>query len=372
MARVAFEHVEKAYPDGTRGLADCTLQIDDGELLAVVGPSGCGKSTLLRLVAGLEQATSGAIRIADRVVNDLSPQERNVAMVFQDYALYPHMSVRRNLEFPLKMRRLGRDEIRRRVEWVSGLLDIAALLERLPKQLSGGQRQRVAMGRALVREPTVFLLDEPLSNLDAKLRVQVRAEIGDLQRRTGTTMLYVTHDQVEAMTLGHRVAVLNEGHLQQLAVPRELYDHPANVFVAGFIGTPPMNLFPTRATSDTRGRTCITIGTQTIPVAGRKILDDLVRAQPARLLTAGVRPEAFASVAGDAPDALRATVQQAEYLGHETLAYITIDGATASDALRLIIRLPDTPQLQKDDRISLRVESGRLYLFDERGDVMRD
>src|SRR5574340_1075994 len=244
MARVVFEHVTKTYDDGTHAVTDCTLQIADGELMVFVGPSGCGKSTLGRRVAALEAATGGTLRIGDRVVNDLTPQQRNIAMVFQDYALYPFMSVRRNLEFPLKMRKLPRDEMRRRVESVASLLDITPLLDRLPKQLSGGQRQRVAMGRALVRNPAVFLLDEPLSNLDAKLRGQVRAEIGDLQHRTRTTMIYVTHDQVEAMTLGDRVAVLDRGRLQQVAPPRELYDRPANVFVAGFIGHPPMNLFP--------------------------------------------------------------------------------------------------------------------------------
>src|SRR6184192_4141226 len=254
MARVELEHVDKVYPGGTHALFDLTLAIDDAELMVLVGPSGCGKSTVLRLIAGLEEATAGTIRIGERVVNELRPQERNVAMVFQDYALYPYLSARGNLEFPLKMRRLARDDMRRRVEHVADLLDITALLDRLPKQLSGGQRQRIAMGRALVREPAVFLLDEPLSNLDAKLRVQVRAEIKELQQRTRTTMVYVTHDQVEAMTLGDRVAVLDAGRLQQVAPPRELYERPANVFVAGFIGNPPMNLFPTRLSTDDRGR----------------------------------------------------------------------------------------------------------------------
>jgi multiple sugar transport system ATP-binding protein len=265
MARVEFEHVDKIYAEGTHAVVDCSLEIADGELMVFVGPSGCGKSTLLRLVAGLEQLSSGTLRIGERVVNDLAPQERNVAMVFQDYALYPFMSVRRNLEFPLKMRKLPHSEIRRRVEWAAGLLDIAQVLERLPKQLSGGQRQRVAMGRALVREPAVFLLDEPLSNLDAKLRVQVRAEIGALQQRTGTTMIYVTHDQIEAMTLGDRVGVLHQGRLQQVAPPRELYDRPANVFVAGFIGNPPMNLFPTRVAIDSDHAT-MTVGDQAVGI----------------------------------------------------------------------------------------------------------
>src|SRR5438128_240429 len=289
MARVELEHVDKVYPGGTRALSDFTLAVDDGELVVLVGPSGCGKSTVLRLIAGLEEATAGTIRIGERVVNELRPQERNVAMVFQDYALYPYLSARGNLEFPLKMRRLARDDMRRRVERVAGLLDITSLLDRLPKHLSGGQRQRIAMGRALVREPAVFLLDEPLSNLDAKLRVQVRAEIKDLQQRTRTTMVYVTHDQVEAMTLGDRVAVLDKGRLQQVAPPRELYEHPANVFVAGFIGNPPMNLFPTRLSTDDRG---LAVGSQTLPIG------DAAHASLEWARTAGVRPEAVHVKAG--------------------------------------------------------------------------
>src|SRR5207237_2611092 len=249
---------------GTRALSDFTLAIDDSELVVLVGPSGCGKSTVLRLIAGLEEATAGTIRIGERVVNERRPQERNVAMVFQDYALYPYLSARGNLEFPLKMRRLSRADMRRRVERVATLLDISALLDRLPKHLSGGQRQRIAMGRALVREPAVFLLDEPLSNLDAKLRVQVRAEIKDLQPRTHTTMMYVTHDQTEAMTLGDRVVVLDRGRLQPFAPPAELYDRPANAFVAGFIGNPSMNLFPTRLSVDDQGRVVMDLGGQPV------------------------------------------------------------------------------------------------------------
>jgi ABC-type sugar transport system ATPase subunit len=244
MAAVDFDRVQKIFPGGTRAVGDFTLQIGDGELLVIVGPSGCGKSTLLRMLAGLDTVSDGEIRIDGRRVNDLAPQERNVAMVFQDYALYPHMTVAGNLEFPLRMRGAARAEIATRVREVAELLEIAALLDRLPKQLSGGQRQRVAMGRALVRKPTVFLLDEPLSNLDAKLRVQVRAEIGALQQRTRTTMVYVTHDQVEAMTLGQRVAVMDRGILQQCAPPVEIYARPVNTFVASFIGNPPMNLLP--------------------------------------------------------------------------------------------------------------------------------
>jgi len=361
MASVEFEHVEKIYPGGTRAITDCTLRVDAGELVVLVGPSGCGKSTLLRLLAGLEAPTSGSIRIGDRVVNDLTPQERNVAMVFQDYALYPFMSVRRNLEFPLKMRKLPRAELQRRVAWAAGLLDIAPLLDRLPKQLSGGQRQRVAMGRALVREPTVFLLDEPLSNLDAKLRVQVRAEIGDLQQRTGTTMIYVTHDQVEAMTLGHRVAVLDHGVLQQVAPPRELYDRPANVFVAGFVGNPPMNLFPTRVAADERGGGAITLGGQRVPIS-------LPRGGEARAaVTAGIRAEAFRLAAEEEASALKAVVEHVEYLGHETLVYVRVATADSADAGRPIVRLEGMHSLAKGATIGLHVDPDRIHLFDESG-----
>jgi ABC-type sugar transport system ATPase subunit len=360
MASVTFDHVDKVYPGGTRAITDCTLRIDDGELVVLVGPSGCGKSTLLRLLAGLETPTSGTLRIDDRVVNDLAPQERNVAMVFQDYALYPFMSVRGNLEFPLKMRRLARDEMARRVDWAATLLDITPLLDRLPKQLSGGQRQRVAMGRALVREPTAFLLDEPLSNLDAKLRVQVRAEIGDLQQRTGTTMIYVTHDQVEAMTLGHRVALLDKGVLQQVSSPREIYDRPANVFVAGFIGNPPMNLFPTRLSTDARGATTMTINGQQVP------LPFALRDRDGTELTAGIRAEAFRLASGEA-NAITVVVEHVEYLGHETLAYVRGPAGNGADAVRLVVRLKGMRELAKDATIGLHVDPRQIHLFDATG-----
>jgi ABC-type sugar transport system ATPase subunit len=363
MATVEFEHVDKTYPNGTRAVSDCSLRITDGELVVVVGPAGCGKSTLLRLLAGLDQVTSGPLRIGDNPVNHLPPQERNVAMVFQDYALYPFMSVRRNLEFPLKMRKQPRGEIRRRVAAAAKLLDITQLLDRLPKQLSGGERQRVAMGRALVREPAVFLLDEPLSNLDAKLRVQVRAEIGDLQHRTGTTMLYVTHDQVEAMTLGDRVAVLHQGRLQQVAPPRDLYDHPANVFVASFIGNPPMNLFPTRLVIDQHGKTCVTVGDQVVVISPTPIADRLIRLAPAEPLTGGIRPEALQPATAPDATALETTVEHVEYLGHETLAHVRIADAASDGGVRLIARLQGMHALAKGDVTRLRVHGDHVHLF---------
>ncbi|HKF62435.1 MAG TPA: ATP-binding cassette domain-containing protein, partial [Dongiaceae bacterium] len=241
MAGIEFERVFKRFPGGVTAVEDLSLAIRDGEFMIFVGPSGCGKTTALRMVAGLEEINEGEIRIGGRRVNELDAQDRDIAMVFQNYALYPHKSVRDNIAFPLRMQRMGRTEISQRVSEVATLLGIEALLERRPGELSGGQRQRVAMGRAIVRHPQVFLMDEPLSNLDAKLRIQMRVELVKLHRRLGVTTIYVTHDQTEAMTLGQRVAVLNEGRIQQVAPPRQLYLHPANLFVASFIGSPPMN-----------------------------------------------------------------------------------------------------------------------------------
>ncbi len=353
MGSVELEHAEKVFPGGTRAVTDLSLAIGEGELVVVVGPSGCGKSTVLRMIAGLEEPTAGTVRIGGRVVNGVRPQDRNVAMVFQDYALYPNLTARGNLEFPLKMKKLAREERRQRVEATARLLEIAQLLERLPKELSGGQRQRVAMGRALVREPGVFLLDEPLSNLDARLRVQVRAEIKELQARTRTTMIYVTHDQVEAMTLADRVAVMNEGLLQQAAPPREVYDRPANVFVAGFLGNPPMNLFPTRP-SARDGRVVVELGGQPLPVSapGAGLRDGVT-------LTAGVRPEGV-RLAPSGP--VRATVEHVENLGHEMLAYVVVE-----DGVRLVARVRGMAELAKGASVGVEVDPAAVHLFGEDG-----
>jgi ABC-type sugar transport system ATPase subunit len=334
MSSVTFEAVEKVYPGGTVALADFSLEVADGELVALVGPSGCGKSTVLRLLAGLETPTRGVIRIGGRDVGALPPRERNVAMVFQDYALYPHLSVRENLAFPLRMRKTPLAERTERVARVAELLSLGALLERWPRQLSGGERQRVAMGRALVREPAAFLLDEPLSNLDAKLRVQVRAEIAELRRRAPITMLYVTHDQVEALTLGDRVAVLERGRLQQVASPAALYARPANRFVAGFIGSPPMNFLPARL------------------LAGAHADGEAV---------AGVRPESVTLGAPGAAGSLAATVEQLEPLGHETLVHVRIEGA--GEALRWIVREPGMPRRRAGEAVAVHVAAGAVHLF---------
>ena len=358
MARVELEHVDKTFPDGTRAVADVSLRVEDGELFVLVGPSGCGKSTVLRLVAGLEAATAGTIRIADRVVNDVPPQERNVAMVFQDYALYPHMTARKNLAFPLRMRRLGRADVARRVERVAELLEIGPLLDRLPKQLSGGQRQRVAMGRALVREPAASLLDEPLSNLDPRLRVQVRADIQALQARTGTTMLYVTHDQVEAMTLGHRVAVMDRGRLQQVATPRELYAAPANVMVAGFVGNPPMNLLPARFVPGP----ALELGGCAIPLPDAP-------SGAGESWTLGLRPEALRVVTdAGAPGAIPARIAHLESLGHETLVHLRL---APDETTALVARVAGMPALSAGQAVGIVVDPAQITLFDPEGRLVR-
>jgi multiple sugar transport system ATP-binding protein len=358
VAGVRCEHLVRQFAEGVRALDDVSLDVGDGELLVLVGPSGCGKSTLLRIVAGLETPDSGTVSIGGRDVTLLTPPERNVAMVFQDYALYPHMTVRRNLEFPLRVRRETSDVRERKVARIAGILGLEPLLDRLPKELSGGQRQRVAMGRALVREPALSLLDEPLSNLDAKLRSEVRAEIAELQRRTSTTMIYVTHDQVEAMTLGHRVAVLDRGVLQQVAAPDDLYDHPANAFVAGFIGNPPMNLIPLDGVTDGFAR--VRGGHVRIEVKSGATIAAGTDAGGATLL--GVRPEALRLAGEHDASAIPAVVEHVELLGHETLIHASIAGDGGD--IRLTARTPGTHRLESGSRVGLAADLARLYLFD--------
>ena len=361
MASLAFEHIEKIYPGGTQAIVDFSLAVGDGELVALVGPSGCGKSTLLRLLAGLDDATRGGLRIGGEAVNDLPPQQRNVAMVFQDYALYPHMTVRANLEFPLKMRDQPRADIARQVAWAAELLGLGELLDRLPRQLSGGQRQRVAMGRALVRQPAAFLMDEPLSNLDALLRVQIRAELSELLDRLGATTLYVTHDQAEAMTLGNRVAVLDHGRLQQIAPPQELYEQPANTFVASFIGNPPMNLFPARLNTSRDGRLQLRLGQQSLSLVLPAATEEHWRAWLDKPLTAGIRPEHL-RLASDADHGVLAMVSDAEYLGHETLLHVRVDGQDEPGSA-LVARLPGIRPFHKGEAVRLGLEALRLQGF---------
>src|SRR3954454_4051353 len=326
MATVGFESVEKVYPDGTRAVAGIDLEIADGEFMVLVGPSGCGKTTALRMVAGLEEITGGTIRIGDRVVNGLEPRKRDVAMVFQNYALYPNMTVYDNIAFGLRMRKVEKARIRERVDQMARVLGLTELLQRRPAQLSGGQRQRVGGGRAFVRARGVFLMAEPLSNLDAKLRVQMRAEIARIQGELKATTIYVTHDQVEAMTMGTRVAVMRKGVLQQVASPRDLYERPTNLFVASFIGSPSMNLVEARIDRGDGGLVC-TIGDQALPIP-----DTVVDARPAlggyvgRTVALGMRPEHLGDAVllnGARPDAarLRGRVLATELLGSELLVH---------------------------------------------------
>ncbi|MEY2957778.1 MAG: hypothetical protein RLZZ01_346 [Actinomycetota bacterium] len=325
MAQVLLDRVNKVYDNGFQAIHDLDLAVDDGEFLVLVGPSGCGKSTALRMVAGLERITSGDLRIGERIVNQVEPSDRNIAMVFQNYALYPHMTVAENIGFALKLAKVPRAEIDQRVRRAARILELTNHLDRRPSQLSGGQRQRVAMGRAIVRQPAAFLMDEPLSNLDAKLRVQMRSEISAIQREVGVTTIYVTHDQVEAMTMGHRVAVLKDGRLQQVDTPRRLYDHPANVFVAAFIGSPSMNLHEASVDG-----TSLRLGTQSLDL-DTAVFDRVpdLRAYDGRAVVVGIRPEDLedATMSSTATDGRRlsAHVTLREALGAEVLVHMSID-----------------------------------------------
>jgi multiple sugar transport system ATP-binding protein len=322
MASVTFEGVSKSYGDGLRAVDRLDLGIVDGEFMVLVGPSGCGKTTALRMVAGLEDITDGVVRIGDRVVNDLTPKRRDIAMVFQSYALYPHLSVRDNIAFPLKIAKVPKTEILSRVDEAARILDLEPYLKRKPRSLSGGQRQRVAMGRAIVRQPAVFLMDEPLSNLDAKLRVQMRADIKKIQGNLGVTAIYVTHDQVEAMTMGDRVAVMRKGELQQVAPPQELYDRPVNLFVAGFIGSPAMNMLEARIERRDGGVAAV-LGDARLDLDGHSGL----AAYEGRSVVLGIRPEDLedAAIAGrDGRARLRGRVEVREALGSEVLVHFTV------------------------------------------------
>jgi multiple sugar transport system ATP-binding protein len=333
VAEITFDRVRKVYPDGTVAVHELSLAISDGELMVLVGPSGCGKTTALRMVAGLEEISEGEIRIGEQVVNVMPPRDRDIAMVFQTYALYPHKSVYDNLAFPLRLRRLPKHEVDQRVKHIARLLELEEQLRRKPRQLSGGQRQRVAMGRAIVREPRAFLMDEPLSNLDAKLRTQMRAEISLLHKELGVTTLYVTHDQVEAMTLGQRVAVLRKGELQQVAGPQELYDRPVNLFVAGFIGSPAMNFVEGEIERDD-GALAVKVGAHRLAVDEReRALAAGVEAYAGRKVIVGVRPEHLddAALAPGTPSErrLRGHVRLRESLGSESVVHFQIDAAPA-------------------------------------------
>ncbi len=368
MARVAFEHVYKNF-NKVEVVHDINLDIRDKEFLVLVGPSGCGKSTCLRMVAGLEEPTDGEIFIGDRVVNHVDPKDRDIAMVFQNYALYPHMSVFDNMAFGLKLRHVPSDEIKKRVEEAADILGLQQYLKRKPKELSGGQRQRVALGRALVRSAQVFLLDEPLSNLDAKLRVQTRSEIIKIHQRVQTTFIYVTHDQVEAMTMGTRIAVLNAGFVQQIGPPQELYDHPSNLFVAGFIGSPAMNFFPDVEIVNDGDLT-----TAVIPDYGKVEIPPLYKQQAreaaSKKLTLGLRPEHMEDASMLSPESqngsiLVAPVEVVEHLGNELLVYMTGKGR------QLVARLDPRSHARTGESLKLHVEAENMHLFDtESGEVI--
>jgi len=350
MATVRFEHSSRVYVAGHRPAVDrLSLEIADGELCVLVGPSGSGKSTALRMLAGLEPVDGGKIFIGDRDVTDLAPKRRDIAMVFQSYALYPHMTVAQNLGFALRVKRMPRAEVKKRVEEAARLLELEPYLNRRPRALSGGQRQRVAMGRAIVREPQVFCMDEPLSNLDAKLRVSTRTQIASLQRRLGVTTVYVTHDQVEAMTMGDRVAVLHEGVLQQVDRPLDLYDRPCNVFVAGFMGSPAMNLLPGKRVTDG-----VEVLGAVVPVAR-----ELGAPGGNGAVTAGVRPEGLALAGSQEPGTIAATVDFVEELGSDGFVYGTVDSGQ-----RITVRSPGRVHPSVGSKVGVRFDPAALHVFD--------
>ncbi len=395
MADVVFNEVDKVYPNGVQAVFDLSLEIGDGEFLVLVGPSGCGKTTALRMVAGLEEISGGTVSIGGRVVNNMTPKDRDIAMVFQNYALYPHLSVAENIAFGLRLRRAPKDVINERVAWASKLLDLTPYLDRKPKELSGGQRQRVAMGRAIVRHPQAFLMDEPLSNLDAKLRVQMRSDIAKLQDSLGTTTIYVTHDQVEAMTMGDRVAVMSQGRLQQVDTPQRLYDQPANLFVAGFIGTPPMNLFESNVTVTDTG-VDLTLGGQTVAAAPETLARyPGVRHYDGKTIVLGIRSDDLVP-AHSRPElpTISARLDLVEALGSHSIVYFRVDApalrshvveeedvmdeadAEGVQATRpnLVSTFParDTIGLKLGEELPIAVDMANAHLFDlETGEPLR-
>jgi multiple sugar transport system ATP-binding protein len=353
MASVTFDHLTKAYADDVVAVNDLDLLIKDGEFLVLVGPSGCGKTTALRCLAGLEEITRGQIKIDARVVNRVPSKDRNIAMVFQSYALYPHMTVFDNLAFGLKLLKTPKQEIKRRVDEAAKILNLESLLDRKPRALSGGQRQRVALGRAIVREPAAFLMDEPLSNLDAKLRVQTRAEILRLQRRLETTTIYVTHDQVEAMTMGDRIAVMNLGVLQQIGSPPELYDNPVNVFVAAFIGSPAMNFATAKAHDG-----ALKLGEITLELSGRQA--KAAAENRGRDLLIGFRPEDLQLDGQDGSNAVQvpAQIDVVEYLGHEELIHAQAEGH------EIVALVPSEKKVQAGEQVDFTIPVEKLHVFD--------
>jgi multiple sugar transport system ATP-binding protein len=384
VADVVLEKVTKVYPNGFTAVHELDLTVGDGEFVVLVGPSGCGKTTILRMIAGLEEITTGIVRIGGRVVNDLGPKERDIAMVFQNYALYPHMTVAQNIGFALKLQKMPKAEIQKKVQEAAHILGLTDWLDRKPAQLSGGQRQRVAMGRAIVREPSVFLMDEPLSNLDAKLRVQMRAEVSRIQRHLGVATVYVTHDQTEAMTMGDRVAVLRDGYLQQCDNPQVLYDHPVNIFVGAFIGSPAMNLYEATLEPGAAG---VRLGSQTIPLTEQvRIAHPALLRYAGKEVVVGLRPEHLpAAGPGDGPE-IKGDVDLVEALGSELLVHFTIDanrvfaeGAHEEDAEQLmksgegVARVDPRVTVKPGMTVRFAVDVERMQFFDpDSGDTITD
>ena len=364
MSSVSLQHIYKIYAGGVTAVSDFNLDIEDKEFIVLVGPSGCGKSTTLRMVAGLEEISDGELYIGDKLVNDVAPKDRDIAMVFQNYALYPHMTVYDNMAFGLKLRKTPKDEIKRRVEEAARILDIAHLLNRKPKALSGGQRQRVALGRAIVREPKVFLMDEPLSNLDAKLRVQMRTEITKLHQRLQTTFIYVTHDQTEAMTMGSRIVIMKDGFIQQVDTPQNNYDYPANKFVAGFIGSPQMNFFDARLQKED-GKIVAVFGDNKIVVPQEKVAKLKDESYIGKEVTLGIRPENI----DDAPEfvaehqdaTMKVHVEVTELMGSETYLYFS----TSGKAENVIARVDPRTKTRAGDDVVVAMDTSRLHFFDK-------
>ena len=362
MASLSLRHIYKKYPGGVLAVSDFNLEIKDKEFLIFVGPSGCGKSTTLRMIAGLEEITEGELFIEDRLVNDVAPKDRDIAMVFQNYALYPHMTVFENMAFGLKLRKTPKEEIKRRVEEAARILDIAHLLDRKPKALSGGQKQRVALGRAIVRHPKVFLLDEPLSNLDAKLRAQMRTELTKIHKRVGTTFIYVTHDQVEAMTMASRIVVMKDGLIQQVDTPQNLYDSPCNVFVAGFIGTPQMNFIDCML--EKKGEDMFLVfGENRIKLPAEKASNPALADYVGKEVIAGLRPECVHDepmyLSSMAESVIETYVDVTELMGAEIYLYLT------TGEQKLIARVSSRSQARAGDTIKVALDATRIHLFDK-------
>ncbi len=372
MASVSLREIYKKYPGGVIAVSDFNIEIKDKEFIILVGPSGCGKSTTLRMIAGLEEISEGELYIGDRLVNDIAPKDRDIAMVFQNYALYPHMTVFENMAFGLKLRKVPKDEIARKVEEAARILDIAHLLDRKPKALSGGQRQRVALGRAIVREPQVFLLDEPLSNLDAKLRAQMRTEISKLHKKLGTTFIYVTHDQTEAMTMGDRIVVMKDGYIQQIDTPTNLYNNPVNQFVAGFIGSPQMNFIESKLLK-VDGKYVVEFGSEdtkttrgvkyTVEVPEAKADAEVLEPMVGKEVVLGIRPECIHDeemfISSAKTGVIKTTVEVTEMMGAETYLYLTCEG------IPLTARVSPRSTARPQDEIQVALDPNRIHIFDK-------